>query len=481
MTTHLEALEIWNNVPWKKFYRIQKNIQEEIYKASQDNDVNKIKKLQEILIVSESSRYLAVKQVTEMDTFKNVPGIDQVRKLTALDKIYLANSLENLKEWQYQPLRDLFILQVNGKRKLVSLSTIKDRAVECLIKFALEPVYEAYASVGSYGFRVMQNPWDLQKILYESFKVLSTNRSKQILEVDLHKVLEDVHYMAIINKIILPYNAKSILLSGLRAGILQDYIRDCNYTYRISSISPLIVNILLNGIEDITNANNSSPVNYSKNRQPLRYIVQNQRGFRYGHKLFFIMQPYEKPENLVFRLNTFLSIKGLDPEKINFSYTPIINGFNFLDWHFKVKAKNNKFVCYPSKDSCIRIKSTIKNIMRNTKYKLEDRLSLVKIEYVKWRIYNQYCDMRQVQTRLWYMSKWTYKYGKKLISKQKRETRAASKEKLLLRVKDIFNGHTYKINGYQPKDICVFPYSIKIQKDIESLRSNIKKLKKNKV
>ena len=145
MTTHLEALEIWNNVPWKKFYRIQKNIQEEIYKASQDNDVNKIKKLQEILIVSESSRYLAVKQVTEMDTFKNVPGIDQVRKLTALDKIYLANSLENLKEWQYQPLRDLFILQVNGKRKLVSLSTIKDRAVECLIKCALAPVYDAYA------------------------------------------------------------------------------------------------------------------------------------------------------------------------------------------------------------------------------------------------------------------------------------------------------------------------------------------------
>lgn len=445
MTTQLEAVEKWKNLPWKKFQKIKTKIQYKIYKAAQDNDLINIKKLQTLLFNEISLRHLAVKEVTEIDISKNIAGLDGQSKLSANDKFILSEQIKELAYTEYESLRDLIIVKVNGNKELISIPNIKDRAIECLIKYALEPVYESYASLGSYGFRIGRNPWEIQKIIYNSFRILSKNSSKQIVEINLTKCLEEAHYNEILKEVVLPEDAKSFLLSGIKAGIFNDYLKNPNSLYIHNRIAPLLANVFLNGIEDICNV---SKTNMLTEKLSLNNFSKKQKGLRFGNQAIFIIEAYEDLEELKNKLFQFLLLKGLNPQSLELKVIPIINGFNFLEWHFKVKAKNNKFVCYPSKESCIKTKATIKNIMRNSKYKLDDRLAMVKIEYIKWRIYNQYCDMKQVKTRLWYLSKWTYKYGKKQISKQKKETRAASKDRLLSKVKDIFNGHTYKINGY---------------------------------
>nr|YP_009297305.1 maturase [Porphyridium sordidum]AOM66648.1 maturase [Porphyridium sordidum] len=445
MATHLQAVEKWKNLPWKELQKIKTTIQYKIYKAAQNNDISTVRSLQKKLFEEISIRYLAVKQVTEIDINKNISGIDGQSKLSAYDKFILSEEIKELSNIEYESLRDIVIVKVNGGRELISIPIIKDRAIECLIQYALEPVYAAYASLYSYRFRKKRNPWEIQKVIYNSFRVLSKNASKRIIEINLRKCLEEAHYNEILKEIVLPEDAKSFLLSGIKAGIFNDYLKNSNSLYVSNRIAPLLEDILLNGIEDIYNIPKRSSITYELSSNNL---INNQRGIRVGNQAVFIIESYEDPEDLKHQLFQFLLLKGLNPQTLQLKITDITNGFDFLDWHFKVKAKNNKFVCYPSKSSCINTKSTIKNIMRNTKYKLDDRLAMVKIEYIKWRLYNQYCDMRQVKTRLWYLSKWTYKYGKKQISKQKKETRSTSKEKLLTKVKDIFNGHKYQINGY---------------------------------
>ena len=69
---------------------------------------------------------------------------------------------------------------------------------------------------------------------------------------------------------------------------------------------------------------------------------------------------------------------------------------------------------------------------------LDERFSKVKVIYRGWRNYNQYCDMSQVN--IWGISNWVYRFGKKRSS--------MNKNRLLEKVKDIFNSHKYKVNHY---------------------------------
>jgi len=76
--------------------------------------------------------------------------------------------------------------------------------------------------------------------------------------------------------------------------------------------------------------------------------------------------------------------------------------------------------------------------MKDTHLPFEDRLLKVKIIYRGWRNYHKYCDLSQVN--MWTISDWVYRFGKKRTS--------MDKDILLQEVKDIFNGHPYKVNGH---------------------------------
>jgi 5-methylcytosine-specific restriction endonuclease McrA len=76
--------------------------------------------------------------------------------------------------------------------------------------------------------------------------------------------------------------------------------------------------------------------------------------------------------------------------------------------------------------------------MRDSRIPIKDRFSKVKVIYRGWRNYHQYCDMSQINT--WTISNWTYRFGKKRTSMKK--------DLLLKKVRDIYNGHSYKVNGY---------------------------------
>ena len=138
------------------------------------------------------------------------------------------------------------------------------------------------------------------------------------------------------------------------------------------------------------------------------------------------------------KIDQFLLERGLKIEESKTQLVKSTEGFDFLGWHFKVKAKNHTFVCYPSKKNRVKVMEKIKYTMRDSRLPMSKRLSKVKVIYRGWRNYHQYCDMSQVNTFL--ISNWVYRFGRKRSSMDKRL--------LLERVRDIFNKHSYKTNGY---------------------------------
>ena len=414
----------WKNLPWKQFQKNLFRLQYRIYKAAKKNDYNSVKRLQNLLFGSKCSKYLAVRQVTQLNSGKKTAGVDGIKSLNPKERLQLVSELDSMKGWKHRKLRRVYIPKPNGKQRPLGIPTIRDRAMQCLIKYGLEPVYESYAFDGSYGFRPGHSTWDVQNRLFQNLKSNCNGHKKTILELDIEGCFDNISHEKMMLLTTLPGVAKGFLRSVLEAGVLKERDKTLVGTPQGGVISPLLCNIVLHGVEDLNNA---------KIRGQMY-----QRGFRYADDMVFILMPGECGKALLNKVKDFLHTRGLKAEDAKTEIVSSLDGFDFLGWHFKVKAKNHKFVCYPSSKNRKQMIHKVKLVMKDSRYKIEDRLKMVRTIYRGWWNYHQFSDMRQVN--LWSIRRWTYKYIKK-------STKMPSKE-IIKHFESIFNGHTYRVNRY---------------------------------
>jgi RNA-directed DNA polymerase len=87
-----------------------------------------------------------------------------------------------------------------------------DSAWQCLIKYALEPAYEALFHARSYGFRPERSAHDAQKMMFSHLSSNKNGIKKRILKLDIAKCFDRISHEAIIDKVIAP----NFLIKGLR-------------------------------------------------------------------------------------------------------------------------------------------------------------------------------------------------------------------------------------------------------------------------
>jgi RNA-directed DNA polymerase len=415
----------WKRLPWKKFQKNLYRLQHRIYKAAKEKDVKNIKKLQSLLVGTKGAKYLAVRQVTQLNVGKRSAGVDGLSKLNPRERIDLAADLGELNQWKHAKLRRVYIPKDDGTKRSLGIPTIKDRAAQCLIKYALEPVYEATASDGNFGFRPGHSTWDIQKGIFYNLNSSKKGHRKTIVEIDISKCFDNINHNKLMSLIILPTKLKSVLRSILKAGVFTEKEKTISGTPQGGVISPLLANFALHGVEDLQNQRVSS-------------TKSMQRGFRYADDMIFILKEGEDPNKLLNKINEFLKERGLNINKTKSKIVSATKGFDFLGWHFLVKPNNHKFVSFPSKKNHNSMKNKIKNTIKDTRYPLTDRLTMVKTIYRGWFNYHRYCDMSQIN--LWSLHNWVYKYLKK-------STKIPSNE-IIKTVRSIFTGHTQAVNRF---------------------------------
>ncbi len=252
MIRHIEKLnsESWSKLPWKKFQKDLFRLQRRVWKAVRAGDPQKARSLQKLILRSQAARFLAIRQVTQLNTGKKTAGIDGKTALTFKERFELEEKLRlNANNWKHQGLREIPIPKKDGTTRILKIPTISDRAWQCLAKYALEPAHEATFHARSYGFRTGRSAHDAQKVLYLNLRSYARGIEKRIIELDIKKCFDRINHSCIMRNLIAPNGLKLGIFRCLKAGTNIGF--PDQGTPQGGVCSPLLANIALNGIENI--------------------------------------------------------------------------------------------------------------------------------------------------------------------------------------------------------------------------------------
>ena len=143
----------WSEIDWTVADAVVKRLQGRIYRAAAAGKLGQVKNLQKLLVRSTSAKRLAVRRVTQQNAGRNTPGIDGVVCRTPEGRMRLADEGLSFKGYRPQPVRRVYIPKSDGRQRPLGIPTIRDRAMQMLVKLALEPEWETRFETNSYGFR----------------------------------------------------------------------------------------------------------------------------------------------------------------------------------------------------------------------------------------------------------------------------------------------------------------------------------------
>lgn len=342
----------WDHTNTKKAKKYVRKLQRRIALAFSNGDIDKALSLQHMLIHSIYAKILAVKCVTS-NRGRHTPGIDNVIWETSEEKMEAVYSLRR-RGYKPQPLRRIYLPKPDGRLRPLSIPTFKDRAMQTLYKFALEPIAEVTADKGSYGFRVKRSARDA---IVECVKVLSKPPNPEwILKADIKSCFDNISHEWILDHI--PMD-KVILRKFLKCGYVE---HDTFYPTERGipqggSLSSVICNMTLDGMEDLL----------------ARECGADVRLIRYADD-FIITATSQTTvvQSVVPVIEKFLSERGLHLSSDKTVITHIEKGFTFLG--YTIYKEGRQIITVPSRSRINSLLQKVTAVVSNPIYNSGEKM-----------------------------------------------------------------------------------------------------------
>jgi RNA-directed DNA polymerase len=410
--------ESWKALPWKKFRRNLFRLQKRVYKAVLVGDKRKARLLQKLILKSTSARFLAIRQVSQLNAGKKTAGIDGKKSLSFEERFNLKDLLKmNSGNWKHQGLREIPIPKKDGTSRMLKIPTIADRAWQCLAKYALEPAHEATFHARSYGFRTGRSAHDAQKHIFLNLRSQSNGIEKRVIELDIEKCFDRINHSAIMDELIAPKGLKLGIFRCLKAGVNPEFPEQG--TPQGGVVSPLLANIALNGIESIHRYHYNYKLGSKvHDKTPNKSIIEP--SIRYADDMVIILRPEDDAREILERISEFLRKRGMNVSQKKTKVTATTDGFDFLGWHFKVQS-NGKFRSTPSMDNFKTFRKKVKHIVNNSNYGATTKAEKLAPVVRGWRNYHKFCKMDGSKFSLWHINHRAFKVFNK-ETKQNRHT-----------------------------------------------------------
>ena len=243
-----QPIEDWAALPWRKLEKAVYRLQKRIFQASRRGNVRAVHSLQRLLMKSEAARCLAVRRVTQDNHGKNTAGVDGVKAVAPAHRPTFVALLRHPQTIKPKPTRRVWIPKPGKTEKRpLGIPVMLDRAHQALVKFALEPEWEAKLEPNSYGFRPGRSVHDAIGAVFQA----TCLKAKYVLDADIEGCFNNIAHPPLLDKL-QTYPAMRRTIKGwLKAGVLMDgaWTATERGSPQGGVVSPLLALVALHGLE----------------------------------------------------------------------------------------------------------------------------------------------------------------------------------------------------------------------------------------
>lgn len=354
-----QRMEDWHTINWRKVNSNIRNLRRRIFRATQERNWKKVNSLQKLMLKSYSNVIISVRKVTQTNQGKNTAGIDKILVKTPKARWEMSQKLAKSINQKPTPAKRVYIPKKNGKTRPLGIPTIEDRAIQNIVKNALEPCWEAQFEGISYGFRPGRNCHDAIGKIY--LTCCPHRNKKWIVDADIKGCFDNINHKKLL-ELIGNFPKRKLIAQWLKAGYINKntfHTQEAG-TPQGSIISPLLANIALHGMEK------ALEIKYNNRGETRgkRAVV------RYADDFCIFCETQEDALIAKEQINEWLKIRGLQISEEKTKIVHITEGFDFLGFNIRQHKVNNtktgyKLLIKPSKESIKKCKQDIKEIFLN--------------------------------------------------------------------------------------------------------------------
>ena len=351
-----QRMEGWHSINWYNAHANIRNLRRRIFKATQNRDWKRVRNLQKLMLRSYSNVLISVRKVTQVNKGKNTAGMDKVLVKTPKKRWELAQKLATNIDYEPIPSKRVYIPKKNGKTRPLGIPAIRDRAIQAIVKNALEPCWEAQFEGVSYGFRPGRSPHDAIGKIYQI--CCPHRRKKWILDADIKSCFDRINHNKLL-EIIGNFPQRKLIAKWLKAGYIDNNTFNPQEagTPQGSIISPLLANIALHGMEAAIGVK----YDHRGRSKGERILV------RYADDFCVFCETKEDTIEAKETVKNWLSQRGLTLSEEKTRIVHITDGFDFLGFNIRQYKVNNtktgyKFLIKPRKEFIKKCKEDIREI-----------------------------------------------------------------------------------------------------------------------
>ena len=335
-TRHLQqtaALEyhMWQKLPWRTFERQVLRMQKHIYRASQRGDTLAVHSQQQLLLESEAARLLAVHHVTQDSEGRDTAGVDGVKSVPPGGRLALASAIHP-DHWQQVPPKPVLRVWIpkpgTTERRPLALLSMIDRCKHTLAKMALEPEWEAHFEPHSYGYRPGRGTHAAIAAIVQKMNLSPS----YVFVTDIEGAFDHINQDMLLDKLQTYSALREALHTWFKAGIID---RGIHVPSEIgipqgSSLSPLLLNIALHGMETVVKDGNA-----------VVSSIESPLVIRYADDFLIFHSTLEELQKAVNRVTGWIQQMGLslNPRKTYITHTLSSYqghlGFDFLGYSIR--------------------------------------------------------------------------------------------------------------------------------------------------